>query len=280
MRALSPLSLVLLLLSALPAWSQDEGGEGGRRPTPMPRAAGGPGRAWALGPRHGGFSDMEADLARHNARFAAPRIVRPKAAPRVADIAFHPGTRIIIPCGWDRALLMPDEAFWGRRDLLTDIQVMSRAGYIPVTPLPADAASVQDVADFPAGWKAYALAVPPKGRVTLRVEHAKPAWFRLILSNKWGSREEGMLQPPGEPRLGQTERTYMNPSNSPRAIYVVVDDPGWWSSKELPFTLRVERSWDPAATDLTGVKFAAGIWGAQPSVSAEFRRPSLQVVGH
>jgi hypothetical protein len=226
------------------------------------------------------MSEMEDALARHNARFAAPRLVRPKAAPRVTEVSYYRGTRILVPWGWDRAVLMPDEAFWGRRDLLTDIQIMSRAGYIPVTPLPADAAAVQAVADFPAGWKAFALAVPPKGQVTLRVDHPKPAWFRLILSNKWGSREEGMLQPPGAPLLGQVQRTYVNPSNSPRAIYVVVDDPGWWSSKDSPFTLQVERSWDPATTDLSGVKFAAGIWGAQPSVSAEYRRPVLESIGH
>lgn len=219
-------------------------------------------------------------MARHDARVETLRLVRPRAAPRVSDIAFHPGTRIVVPWGWDRAVLMPDEAFWGRRDLFADIQIMARAGYIPVTPLPADALSVQDVADFPAGWKAYALAVPPKGKVVLTLEHAKPAWFRLILANKWGSREEGMLQPPGEPLLGQTARTYANPSSSPRAIYVVVDDPGWWSSKESPFTLRVERSWDPAATDLSGVQFAAGIWGAQPSISAQYRRPVLEALGH
>lgn len=280
MRTLRPLLFTILLLPQVPLPAQDEGGGNPRRPTPMPRSQAGPGRAWALGPRSGGGSDMEEALARHDARFAAPRILRPKAAPRGAELGFYPGTRIVVPCGWDRAVLMPDEAFWGRRDLITDIQVMARAGYIPVTPLPADAAAVQDVAAFPAGWKAYAMAVPPKGRVTLRVEHPKPAWFRLILANKWGSREEGMLQPPGPPLLGQVERTYVNPSNGPRALYVVVDDPGWWSSKASPFTLAVERSWDPATTDLAEVKFAAGIWGAQPGISAEFRRPGLQAVGH
>lgn len=275
-----PLFLSCALPSFAPLLSQEEGGGNARRPTPMPRPAGSPGRAWAAGPRASGIDDIEEAMARHNARLEMMRLVRPKAAPRVAEVAYHPSTRIVIPWGWDRQVLLPDEAFWGRRDLFADIQAMSRAGYIPVTPLPADALSVVDVADFPAGWKAYALAVPPKGKVVLRVEHPKPAWFRIILSNKWGTREEGMLQPAGGPRLGQTERIFVNPSDSARAIYVVVDDPGWWSSKESPFTLQVERSWDPAATDVSGVKFAAGIWGAQPSVSAQYRKPVLEALGH
>jgi hypothetical protein len=219
-------------------------------------------------------------MERHERMMPVPTPRRPEAAPRVSRVDLYPGTRTVIPCGWDRAILMPDQAFWGRRDLMADIQIMSRSGFIPATPVPVDAAELSGIADYPAGWKAYAMAVPAKGQVTVRVSHTKPAWFRLIMCNKWSSREEGMLRPVGEPIFGMLSRTYANPSNSGKAIYIIVDDPGWWSSKQDPYTITFERSWDPATTDLSGVKLAAGIWGSQPSVSAEYRHPSIQAVGH
>jgi hypothetical protein len=37
----------------------------------------------------------------------------------------------------------------------------------------------------------------------------------------------------------------------------------------------VRRDWDPASVDLAQVKMVAGLWGATPSVSAEFRGRSL-----
>jgi hypothetical protein len=271
----------LLTLFASAALAQEE--QRNNRPaTPMPRVDRGsaPGSAGFSSIRRGGFggdfdSMHQRDWLEERARFN-----RPEGAPRVHRIARYPDSRIVVPFGWDRAVLMPDQAFWGRRDLIADIQVMARSGYIPATPVAADAEVIEDFADLPAGWKAYALAVPPKGRVTLRVEHGKPAWFRLILTNKWSRREEGMLRPAGDPIFGRLSRTYENPSSRAKAIYFIVDDPGWWSSKVEPYRVSIERSWDPATTDLSGVKFAVGLWGAQPSVSAEYARPSLQAVGH
>lgn len=277
-----PCLLSLLVCASVPA---QEGENSNRPATPMPRVDPRTGSGSFSSIRSRGGSELERSMRRHELREQAwieerRRLNRPESAPRITRIDHYPGTRIVIPCGWDRAILRPDEAFWGRRDLMADIQVMARSGFIPATPVAPDATEVKGVADFPAGWKAYALAVPPKGSVTLRLSHAKPAWFRMILSNKWGSREEGMLRPAGAPLLGMLDRTYTNPSGSPKAIYFIVDDPGWWSSQAEPYTVAIERSWDPATVDLSSVKFAAGLWGAQPSVSAEYRHPTLQAVGH
>jgi hypothetical protein len=69
--------------------------------------------------------------------------------------------------------------------------------------------------------------------------------------------------------------TYKNPTKEALAIYVIVDDPAWWSDAKNPYTLSVRRDWDPAKTDLSQVKMVVGLWGASPSVSAEFRGQSL-----
>jgi hypothetical protein len=277
---LSPV-LSLLLFASVPGAAQEEQ-EGRNQGRPMPTigtpAPGSGPNAPATPFRR--RSELDLAMERHSRSLPPPSPRRPAAAPRVERVDHYPGTRIVIPCGWDRAILMPDQAFWGRRDLMADIQVMARQGFIPATPVPGDVLELKDVADRPAGWKAYAIAVPPQGQVTVRVSHTKTGWFRLIMSNKWSDREEGMLRPVGEPMFGMLQRTYTNPSKSAKGVYVIVDDPGWWSSKDDPYTVTFERSWDPATVDLSGVKLATGIWGATPSVSAEFRRPTLVGVGH
>jgi len=69
--------------------------------------------------------------------------------------------------------------------------------------------------------------------------------------------------------------TYKNPGTEATAVYVIVDDPAWWSDAANPYTLVVRRDWDPTKTDLSQVKMAAGLWGASPSGRCEFPGPSL-----
>lgn len=68
---------------------------------------------------------------------------------------------------------------------------------------------------------------------------------------------------------GNPEVKYSNPSKETRSVYVIVDDPGWMSSKANPFTMKVTRSWDPAQKKVDDAPIVTGIWaqkqeGAKP----------------
>ncbi|MDR3683040.1 MAG: hypothetical protein P4L11_04850 [Geothrix sp.] len=193
--------------------------------------------------------------------------------PRVSRLYAYPGTQTVIPPGWGRRMTMPDMAFWGQRDLLGEIQWLSRAGYIPVSPVGNSVDALSDYVQLPAGWRAYGIAVPVGGTVQVEVQHTKVGWFRLMLMSKWGYPEAGMLEAAAAYRPVMV--TYKNPGKEATAVYVVVDDPAWWSDAHDPYTLLVRRDWDPARTDLSQVQMVAGLWGATPSVTAEFRGPSL-----
>lgn len=186
---------------------------------------------------------------------------------------YYHGTRTIIPRQLDRAVFFPTPAYWRDRDLMAEIKWMSRSGFIPVSPIGDGVDMLTDYSQQPAGWRAYGVSVPAGGTVVLEVQHPKSAWFRLMLMDKWGEPGPGMLQAAIAYRPIQV--FYKNPHEEARAIYVIVDDPGWWSDAKDPYTLLIRRDWDPAKTDLSQVKMVAGLWGASPSVNAQFRGPSL-----
>ena len=173
---------------------------------------------------------------------------------------------------WQPCLFLPNTVFWGRRDLMAEIQFMSRQGFVACTRVADDALEVIDFANFPQGWKGYAFVVPAKGTLHVSLNHTNRGWFRLVMMNKWGDLQEGMLQnliPTGNPEV-----TFKNPKDEAQAVYVVADDPGWMSSKAYPFQLTVQRSWDPLTVDLKDVKVAQGVWGNHQDMSAQFRRPT------
>jgi hypothetical protein len=188
-------------------------------------------------------------------------------------LGFYPGTRIIIPPAWDRCTVRPSLGFWQHRDLMAEFQWLSRRGFIPVTPLGDSVEAISDFVQKPAGWRAYGISVPAGGTMQVEVKHDKLGWFRLMLVNQWGQPGAGMLEAAiaCQPVLV----TYKNPGKDALAVYVIVDDPAWWSDAKDPYTLQVRRDWDPARTDLSKVKMVAGLWGASPSVSAEFAGPSM-----
>jgi hypothetical protein len=200
------------------------------------------------------------------------RRVSPDLAPAVTRVDTYAGTRTIVPPAWNRCGAFPSSAYWQHRDLFDEIKWLSRQGFIPVNAVSDDQQTLEGVALFPAGWRAYGFVVPAKGSLHLRLHHSNEGWFRLLMSNKWGDLEAGMLK--NVIYTGNPEVSYTNPKNSPRAVYVIVDDPGWMSSESNPYKLEITRDWDPATADTRGVKLVQGIWGAQPSVSAEFRGPS------
>ena len=200
-------------------------------------------------------------------------IRQPAPRPQLARVDLYPGTRVVIPPAWNRCTVQPTAFYWRQRDLMGEIQWLSRRGFVPVTALGDTVDAFTDYVQMPSGWRAYGVSVPPGGTVQVEVKHGKLGWFRLMLVNKWGQPGPGMLQAAIAHQPVMV--TYKNPDKEATAVYVIVDDPAWWSDARDPYTLAVRRDWDPATTDLSRVKVAAGLWGASPSVSAEFRGPSL-----
>ncbi len=173
---------------------------------------------------------------------------------------------------WQPYPFLPNTYFWGHRDLMAEIQFMSRQGFVPCTRVADDALEVTDYSNFPQGWKGYAFVVPAKGTLHVSLNHVNRGWFRLVMMNKWGDLQAGMLQ--NVIYTGKPEVTFKNPKDEAQAVYVVADDPGWMSSKAYPYQLTVERSWDPATVDLKDVKVAVGVWGNHQDISAQFTRPT------
>jgi hypothetical protein len=192
---------------------------------------------------------------------------------RGGQLGFFPGTRTVVPAGWVRCTSLPDPLYWRHRDLGEEIQWMSRTGLIPVSPVGDGVGVLSDYVPQPAGWRAYGVAVPAGGTVQVEVQHPMLGWFRLLLVDKWGVPGPGMLEASiaHQPVLV----TYRNPGKEATAAYFIVDDPAWWSDAKTPYSLVVRRDWDPAHTDLSKVQMVSGLWGATPSVSAEFRHRTL-----
>lgn len=265
-RTLGALALTTLLCGASPQQEQD------RRATPQPREpmpmrSGGEIRSatpMPVGPRVGRSSAGLED---------GPMGRRPTALPTGGRVSLYAGTRIIIPPAWERCRVQPTLDYWQGRDLMAQIQWLSRTGFLPVTPIGVGVTALSDYSLRLAGWRAYGLAVPAGGSVQFEVHHPKIAWFRLLLVNKWGQPGAGMTRAAFAPQ--PVMATYTNPGKEATAVYIIVDDPGWWSDQADPYTLTIRRDWDPLKVDLSHVPMVAGLWGASPSVSAEFRGPSL-----
>lgn len=244
--------------------------EGDRRERPHPQ---GPvGRTLNEGPRPTNPMPMDGGT-RHTRQPFDDGNRRPTPMPRVRRVDLYPGTRTVVPPAWQRCTVQPTVRYWRGRDLMAEIQGLARRGFIPVSALGDGVDVLTDFAQTPAGWRAYGLAVPAGGTVQFEVQHPKLAWFRLMLVDKWGQPGPGMLQAAiaHQPVLV----TYRNPNREAAAVYVIVDDPGWWSDARDPYTLVIRRDWNPAQADVRNVKIVAGLWGASPSVSAQFGGPSL-----
>ena len=245
------LILGLLLVPTLSATSPEEG----RAPRTAPQASG------------------EAQMTRPARTSSTQRGLASPAPARVKSVYLYSGTRTVVPPGWVRCTTLPNAGYWRQRDIMAEIQWLSRSGFIPVSPIGDQVEALSDYAQWPAGWRAYGISVPSGGTMQVEVQHPKLGWFRLLLVDKWGKPGPGMLQAAIAPQPVLV--TYKNPGKEATAVYVIVDDPAWWSDAKDPFTLVVRRDWDPARTDLSQVKMATGLWGATPSVSAQFRGPSL-----
>lgn len=273
MRLVLPQPLILKALAALLLVAPMCGAspQEGRVPRPRPEPT--RDRAVPAGPSASPFTKVG---PAPEGRVPRPGPFHPQVDPppgRVGRVTLYPGTRVVVPPAWERCSTLPDLRFWQSRDLMAEIKWLSRRGFIPVSPIGDSVDMLSDYVQQPAGWRAYGVSVPAGGTIQVEVQHPKLAWFRLMLVNKWGTPGPGMLQASiaHQPVLV----TYTNPGKEATAVYVIVDDPAWWSDARDPYTLQVRRNWDPARTDLSSVKMVAGLWGASPSVSAEFRGASL-----
>jgi len=191
---------------------------------------------------------------------AAPGLGHPM---RPATLMPAMSDRLFMPRATARASVIPTPAFWGQRDLLSEIRIMARRGFIPVLPARNDP-EFQGYSYVPAGWIAYGFVVPGKQKLHVRLYHPNTGWFRLAMVDKWGSAaREGMLY--NRIYTGNPEVTYDNPGKLAMAVYVIVDDPGWMSTPQNPFTLKVDRSWDPKA-EAPQLPEVHGIWAkVEPS---------------
>ena len=180
---------------------------------------------------------------------------------------------MVVPRALPRCRYQPTPQYWRQRDLSGELQWLSRLGTIPVSPIGDTVDALSDFAWYPSGWRAYGISVPVGGTVQVEVQHPKLGWFRLKMVDSWGRPGPGMLE--AAFAYHPVLVTYKNPNKVATAIYVIVDDPGHWSDATNPYALMVRRDWDATTTDLSQVKMVSGLWGATPSVSAQFRRPSL-----
>lgn len=196
------------------------------------------------------------------------------ASPQKVGEGGRPAATGEVPSFSPRCTVPPTAAYWQHRDLFKEIQSAARRrAYLPISAVAESARQLTGVALSPAGWKAYSFVVPPSGKLHVRLHHPNEAWFRVVMTNKWGGMSEGMLQnliPTGNP-----EATFLNPSKTEaQAIYVIVDDPGWMSSEARPFVIDVECSWQPGNFDPKGVQPVQGIWSAQAHESESSAKTS------
>jgi len=180
---------------------------------------------------------------------------------RPANLPPPSSNLILMPQGLPRAMALPQAAFWEQRDMMAEIRNNARRGYIPVMPVPLDAPGVTDYTWFPAGWKAYGFPVPAGGNLHVRLHHPKEGWFRLLMVDRWGQMSLGMLQ--NKIPTGNPEVSFRNQLKGPQLVYVIVDDPGWMSSKTDPYQLSIDRSWDPAKTALPPIPSVVGVFATK-----------------
>ncbi len=166
----------------------------------------------------------------------------------------------------ERCTVLPTAMYWRQHDLIEEIRMHARRGFIPVMPFPDEATEYSHYAMYSTGWRVYGFLVPAGGTLRVDLNHAKPAWFRTVWCDKWGEYRPGM-----KVKIGDPSALYQNPEPTVQAVYLIVDDPGQWSTEKDPYVLKVQRSWDPKALNAEGVNLVAGIWNTPKTFMPEFR---------
>lgn len=176
----------------------------------------------------------------------------------------------------ERCTEPPNARRWEHRtrDMMVWIKRMARRmGLVMALRVPDELTIVKGVSERPAGWSAYAFAVPAKGILRVTLNHPNEGWFRLLMMDKSGKVEKGMLQ--NLVKTGRVEVSFKNPLDEVRAVYVLVDDPGWMSTEQSPFVLTIERDWEPGKVGPKALESARGIWAiVEPTIKMEDAVPS------
>ena len=174
----------------------------------------------------------------------------------------QPGSRTVVkPPATERCVVMPTPSYWERRgqNLLASIKrTARRIGLIQAIRVADQYRTVTAKAERPAGWAAYAFAVPGKGNLVVRLSHPNEGWFRLVMVDKWGGAVEGMFQniiPKGYPTV-----SFHNPKEEDQVVFVIVDDPGWMSSETSLYTLTIDRDWTPGKLGPKAEYPQGGVW--------------------
>ena len=243
--------IAALLALGLPTLLCAQEGGDKRRDRPMPRPSGQNAMGQPRGSRDPMGGASTGPTVRPRMRVTGPAATHRRLPEGTAIVTFS-----IIPA----CTVVPNLEFWFHRDLMTQIQLAARSGYIPVTAFPGDQTVLQHFSQAASGWRAYGFLVPPHGVLRVDLDHPKPAWFRVFWIDRWGSYRPGMKIKPGEPQA-----LYENPTNTVQAVYAIADDPGHWSSETSPYTLKVSRSWKPEDFDPKGVTLQQGIWAFDPT---------------
>ena len=229
-------------------------------PSPAPAPSRETPRTTTPGAARGEGGTQRGDGGAHRGPHAGPQHPTPRGMVQVErprNVIPPSSAQVLVPRATPRVQLWPETSYWQSRDLMGEIRHMARRGFIPVTPA-GDAEEIVGSSYFPAGWRSYAFVVPGKQKLHVRLRHTNEGWFRLAMVDRWGQLRQGMLQnliPTGNPEV-----TYTNPADLANTVYVIVDDPGWMSTKENPFTLKVDRSWDPKTTKAPALPAVMGIW--------------------
>lgn len=198
----------------------------------------------------------------------------------------QPVTRTVVkPPATNRCTEMPNTRYWTQRnqDLTAAIKHTARKiGLIQAIRIPDQFQTVTAKSERPAGWAAYAFAVPGQGNLRVTLAHPNEGWFRLLMADKWGGAVEGMFQnfiPKGYPTV-----SFQNQKKETQLVFVIVDDPGWMSSETSLYTLTIERDWDPGKLGPKLEHPQGGVWavmepkaGTRPPTAEKVETPSTKL---
>jgi hypothetical protein len=197
----------------------------------------------------------------------------------------QPVTRTVVkPPATERCIITPNTVYWTQRgeNLLASIKrTARRIGLIQAIRVADQYKTVTAKSERPAGWAAYAFAVPGQGNLKVTLSHPNEGWFRLLMVDRWGGAVEGMFQniiPKGYPTV-----SFHNPKEEAQVVFVIVDDPGWMSSDTSLYTLTIDRDWAPGKLGPKAEYPQGGVWavmepkeGARPPTAEKVETPSTQ----
>lgn len=142
---------------------------------------------------------------------------------------------------------------WRRRDPGWVIAQSAKHGRLRVRLLYPGTSDHLDWASPGAGWRVYALALPPGRSAELSLQHPEQGALRLVRLDQTGRVMASAAEDaPQHLRL-------LNPASAWQVAYVMVDDPGQRSSSASPYRLLLNPvQFHAPPTGLEGA--IAGIW--------------------